>query len=238
LVQGLTRALGSNLVLNARVARLDRQSANWRLELENGAPIEAEQVVLACPSWQAATLVRALDHELGDWLEAIPSAPVAVVCVGWNEADVQAVQRGFGFLVPGRERLGVLGTLYDTWVFPDRSAPGTVLWRTIIGGARDRGAIDLDDGALVERTLRAYAKLLGLHATPHMTAVVRHLKGIPQYPVGHVERIGHIEERLQRHPGLMLTGNSYRGVAMNSCIKEAETLAARLTANVGAKENS
>jgi oxygen-dependent protoporphyrinogen oxidase len=240
IVQALSRALGSNLVVNARVARLDRQGTLWRLELENGAPMEAEHVVLACPSWQAAPLVRALDHELGDWLDAIPSAPVAVVCIGWKEADVQAVPRGFGFLVPGRERLGILGTLYDTWVFPDRSEPGTVLWRTMIGGARERGAIDLDDGALVERALRAYAKLLGLHATPHMTAVVRHLKGIPQYPVGHVERLGRIEDRLQRHPGLLLAGNSYRGVAMNSCIKEAATLAARFATDTGAgaKENA
>ena len=73
-------------------------------------------------------------------------------------------------LAPTRERLGILGTLYDSWIFPGRAPAGKVLWRSMIGGARDRGAIDLDDATLVQRALAASEKLLGVRATPELAA--------------------------------------------------------------------
>jgi oxygen-dependent protoporphyrinogen oxidase len=226
-VRALAGVLGPRLRCDANVTRIQRLGSGWRIEVDHGAPVEAERLVLACPSTQAAALVRSLDHALAELVERIPTAPVAVVALGWHERDVAAVARGFGYLVPTRERLGILGTVFDSWIFPERAPAGRVLWRTMIGGARDRGAIDLDDGALVQRALAAAGKLLGVTATPEMTAVVRHPRGIPQYPVGHQDRLTQIGDRLDRHPDLFLTGNSYRGVAMNACIREAEEMASR-----------
>lgn len=228
LVQALAQALGDALRLEAAAAGLVRRAGGWRVELEQGAPVEADQVVLACPAWVASRLLRSHDAELAEELGAIPSAPVAVVCLGWNAADLRDVKRGFGFLVPGREKLGVLGTLFDTWVFPNRSPQGKVLWRAMLGGARDRAALELADDELVRRTLDVLARLVGVRAQPEMTYVVRYPRGIPQYPVGHAERLARLDEHVARHPGLVLSGNSYHGIAMNSCIKEAEGLAARL----------
>jgi oxygen-dependent protoporphyrinogen oxidase len=233
LVRALAGALGARLRCDARVLRIERRASGWQLEVERGAPLEAERLVLACPAWHAMPLVASLDHELAELLNGIPSAPVAVVALGWNERDLAGVERGFGFLVPTRERLGILGTVFESWIFPQRAPAERALWRTMIGGARERGAIDLDDGALVQRALAAIAKLLGVRATPEMTAVVRHTRGIPQYPVGHGQRLERIEDRLSRHPGLALAGNSYRGVAMNACIREAEAAAARWDTSSG-----
>jgi len=228
LVQALACHLGERLRTDSPIVGLARGARGWRLEIKGGAPLEAEQVVLACPSWAAAPLLRSHDAELAAELAAIPSAPVAVVCLGYDERDLVGVVPGLGFLVPGRERSPILGTLFDTWLFPGRSPAGRVLWRAMLGGARDPGAVDLGDEQLVERVLGAFAGLLGLHAAPLVTYVVRHPRGIPQYPVGHPARLVRLDEQLARHPGLYLCGNSYRGIAMNSCIKEAETLAARL----------
>ena len=228
IVRTLGSTLGDNLRCSSPVSRLERSRGGWRVELEHGPTLEAERVVLACPAWKAAPLVAPLDAALASELGAIPSAPVAVICLGYAEGDVARVQPGFGFLVPGRERLGILGTLFDTWVFPNRSPQGRVLWRAMIGGARDPEAIDLDDAALVSRALATYDKLLGLRAAPEMTYVVRYPRGIPQYPVGHPQRLQRIEALVRRHPGLQLSGNSYHGISMNSCIKEAEALAAQI----------
>jgi oxygen-dependent protoporphyrinogen oxidase len=181
--------------------------------------------VLANPAWKAAPLLTAVDAELAAAVGAIPSAPVAVVCLGWSDDAVQHLERGFGFLVPGRERLPILGTLFDTWVFPNRSPTGRVLMRTMIGGARDPGCLDESDAQLTERALGALRRLLDLRADPEMIFVVRHARGIPQYPVGHARTLAQITTRLARYPGLHLAGNSYRGIAMNACIKEAEALA-------------
>lgn len=226
LVRALAQANAAHLTTGQRLASLRPQAGAWRLDFEAGGTLDCERVVLACPAWHASGLVQPLDPALASELDAIPSAPVVVVCVGWKEADVASVAPGFGFLLPSRERFGILGTLFDSCVFPARAPKGHALWRTMLGGARERGVIDLDDGAITDRVLRAYEKLLGVRAAPDMVYIVRHARGIPQYPVGHVERVRRIEARTALLPGLTLSGNSYHGISMNACIKEAETLAA------------
>ena len=232
LVHALHSQLEARLHLATPVAKLARAHNCWMLGSSDGRTLEAERVVVASPAWTAGPLLAGLDPELGARVAGIPSAPVVVVCLGFAESDVQHVVRGFGFLVPGRENLPILGTLFDTWVFPNRSQPGHVLFRTMIGGARDPGAVDAGDDELTERALVALRQLLGVRAQPEMLYVVRHRRGIPQYPVGHPTTLAHIETALGRHPGLLLTGNSYRGISMNSCIKEAEIVAERLAATL------
>jgi len=227
-VQALAASLGDRLRCNARVGSLERAANLWRVGTESGHELESEEVVVACPAWHAAPLLRSLDAGLGAEIAAIESAPVAVVCTGYAEPAVAHLPRGFGFLVPGRERLGILGTLFDSWVFPNRAPQGRVLWRTMLGGARGRGELDRSDDDLVRRVLEVFEKLLGLRATPEMISVVRHPRGIPQYAVGHLERLRRIETLLERHPGLHVAGNSYRGISINACSRDAETLAARL----------
>ena len=200
----------------------------WRVALCGSGSLEAEHLVLASPAWKVAPLLRPLDADLAAAAERIPSAPVAVVCLGFAAKDVQHLQPGFGFLVPGREGLPILGTLFDSWVFPARADASHVLMRTMIGGSRDAGAVDASDADLVERALGTLRRLLDLRADPEMLFVVRHPRGIPQYPVGHGRTLESLDTALARHPGLHLSGNSYRGIAMNSCIKEAEALASRL----------
>jgi oxygen-dependent protoporphyrinogen oxidase len=228
LVQALAARLGERLHLGAACEGLSRSASTWRLAVAGGAGVEAEQVVLASPAWHAATLLRDLDAELANTVAAIPSAPVAVVCMGFPAAALAHVERGFGFLVPGREKLPILGTLFDSWVFPNRAGDDRVLLRAMLGGARDPGAVEATDATLVERSLSALRQLIALRAEPDMVFVVRHARGIPQYPVGHADTLRRIDAALERHPGLHLTGNSYRGIAMNACIKEAEAVAERL----------
>jgi oxygen-dependent protoporphyrinogen oxidase len=228
-VHRLAESLGERLHLSLGVEDLTAATQDrWTLSLTNGASLEAERVVLANPAWKAETLLRPLDGELADAVGRIPSAPVAVVCLGFRREDLRHLQPGFGFLVPGREKLPILGTLFDTWVFPNRSQEDQVLFRTMIGGSREPEALEETDAQLQDRALGTLSRLLGLRADPQMVFVVRHLRGIPQYPVGHPTTLQHIDAALARHPGLFLTGNSYRGIAMNSCIKEAEALASRL----------
>jgi oxygen-dependent protoporphyrinogen oxidase len=233
-VLALAEQLGTQLRLATAVEGLVRSNRTWKLSLPNDGEVEAERVVIASPAWKAATLLRDLDADLAREVAAIPSAPVVVVCLGFTEQKLRGVEPGFGFLVPGRENLPILGTLFDTWVFPNRSQEGHVLLRTMIGGARDPNAMEETDEQLTTRALSALRRLLGVHADPEMVLVVRHPRGIPQYPVGHPQTLERIDAALAAHPGLALTGNSYRGIAMNACIKEAEALATQWAAGTKA----
>ncbi len=235
LVDRLVERLGTRLQLGSPVQHVAaRPGGGWQLELGHGGAgdvrttLDCEQLVVASPAWAAADVLRELDAPLADTLASIPSAPVAVVCLGYTNDDVQHVQRGFGFLAPGREKMPVLGTLFDTWVFPNRSPEGHVLARAMIGGAREPEAVHENDAQLVERATRTLAGLIGLRRDPKFTYVMRHPRGIPQYNVGHAATLEAIDVRLRVHDQLYLCGNSYRGVAMNACIKEAESLAERM----------
>jgi oxygen-dependent protoporphyrinogen oxidase len=100
----------------------------------------------------------------------------------------------------------------------------------MLGGARDRSAIEATDQALIDKAAATLSGLAGVHAAPLFTRVIRHERAIPQYEIGHAERLTAIEGRLRRHPGLFLAGNSYRGIAINACIADAPLVAERVRA--------
>jgi oxygen-dependent protoporphyrinogen oxidase len=144
---------------------------------------------------------------------------VVVVAMVFDASPSLPVPDAFGFLAPRDEGLRILGTLYDSSIFPGH-APGHLrLFRTMVGGRRDPEAVALDDGALIEIVARDLRRAWGFFKEPRAVKVIRHPLGIAQYERGHAEVLAAIE---RASPGwLRLAGSSYRGVAINACIKEA-----------------
>ena len=97
---------------------------------------------------------------------------------------------GFGFLVPSREKRGILGTVADSNVFPGRAPAGSVLFRTMVGGARSPHLAELPDGQLLDRVQSDLRDIMGLSAEPEFVKIYRHEKAIPQYLVGHAAQAG------------------------------------------------
>ncbi len=221
----LLSELTGQVALNSRVAAIIGPDATrpraWNLTTEAGDNHDADVVVLTIPSPQAAPLLTELDRELGRAVSDIPTASLAVVALGYSEADIDRPPDGFGFLVPRGEGIRMLGCLWDSSVFPGRAAPGRVLLRAMIGGAHDPRAVDLDDDTLLEIVREELSKVMGLDAKPVVTRVFRHPLGIGQYTVGHGERMKTIHARLEDLPGLWLAGSSYYGISMNNCIQKA-----------------
>ncbi len=224
LIDALARRSGAEVRLGARVASLSN-GARYRVEVEGGNAIEADAVVLASGGAASATIVRSLDAELAGGLAEIPSAPMAVVCLGYDEARLPRPLEGFGFLVPRGEGLRLLGALWDSSIYPGRAPSGAALIRVMLGGAHDPGAAALDDEALVALARQGLADTMGIRAEPAFQRVFTHPLGIPQYVTGHLDRLARIDARLARHPGLAVAGNSFRGIAINNCIAEAGPLA-------------
>lgn len=190
--------------------------------------IEADAVVLAGPALESAEIVRGFDQGLSSMLAGIPTASLAVVCLGYDARALDAERgplNGFGFLVPRSEGVRILGALWETSIYPRRAPDGKALLRVMIGGALDPDAVSLDDEALLGVVRHDLKSTMGLGIAPEFVRIIRHRRGIPQYTVGHLDRLRQIEARLQAHPGLWLAGNSYRGVAINSCVAEADGIA-------------
>ena len=230
LARAAATALGPSLRLGAAATALRRSGSRWRVEAAGGG-LEADAVVLASPPSASARLVGDLDDRLAAELSGIPSAGLAVVALGYAERDLPRPLDGFGFLVPRGEGPRILGVLWDSSIYPGRAPSGRVLMRAMIGGALDPEAVRLEDAALLDVVRRDLRTTMGLSSEPGFVRVFRHPLGIPQYVVGHLDRLARIEARLLRLPGLFVAGNGYRGVAINSCVAEAVPLAERVQAS-------
>ncbi|MDH3592549.1 MAG: FAD-dependent oxidoreductase, partial [Planctomycetota bacterium] len=154
---------------------------------------------------------------LRDALDRIPTAPVAVVAMAFRRDQVTAPD-GFGFLAPHGQGLRVLGTLYESSIFPGRAPDGIGLFRTMVGGRRDPDAVDLDDAALQELVLADLRRAWGRVPTPSLVAIHRWRLGIAQYELGHAALLQTIAA--QCPPWLRLAGSGYRGVSFNACVAE------------------
>lgn len=215
---------GDGLVLSTAATGIRRTATGWEVMAEtDGAArtFPADAVVLSCPAYDAARLLRIAAPGAVEPLGGIPYAPVAVVATAFARDEVARPLDGFGFLIPGTERRPILGTLWDSSVFEDRAPPGMVLLRSMAGGARRPDVAEMPDSDLVAIVRAQLADLMGIRAAPRLVRVYRWDRGIPQYDLGHLGRVAAAEAALAREPGLFLCHNAYRGIALADCCREA-----------------
>lgn len=227
LVETLAARLGSSLVLDARVTGLKRSSIGWSVEtMTKGEKrvLPADAVVLSCPAYEAARLLGRESPSASEQLMSIHYAPVTVVATAFRQEDCGNLD-GFGFVIPRREGRPILGTLWDSSIFENRAPKGYALLRTMVGGARSEGHAALPDKEIVEMVCTQLRELMGIKATPERVWIWRHERGIPQYEVGHQERLFLIDKGLKRVPGVFLCHNAYRGIALSDCAREAQATA-------------
>ncbi len=209
LTRALAERLGDRVRLNTPVERIQTSPL---AVLAGGERIAAERVVVAVPPPVASTLLPGLQPELG----AMPSAPIAAVHLVYRQADVPPMN-GFGWLAPSSELRDALGALWVSSAFPGH-APGHVLVRVMVGGARDPMAALLHEDQLVERCRSVLAAVQDVHAEPVETHVAAHRSGIPQYAPGHAARVRRLQDAV---PGVRFLGWGYTGIGVNHCIEAA-----------------
>ncbi len=230
-LQVLTEALARRLPAGAvrtgvAVERVQRVAGGrWRLDWDSGQE-EVDGVVVALPAPRAAEVLRAQDEDLSRRLGFIRYGSSATVSLACREADVAHALDGFGFVVPAREGMSLLGCTFVHRKYAGRAPAGHVLLRAFHG---DRSR-PLGNADLVEATLRDLESLVGLRGVPLFTQVVRYPDAMPQYGLGHLDLVAEIEERLAAYPGLALAGNAYRGVGVPDCVRSGEAAAEALMA--------
>jgi len=151
-----------------------------------------------------------------------------VVCLGYRKEKIKTPVDAFGFLIPSREKRKILGTLYDSSIFPNRAPEGYVLLRSMVGGARFSDLARENEPKLLDLVKGELAVIMNIRSDPDFMRVYRHDMAIPQYTVGHLERLRNIDALLQKHKNLYLTGNAYRGVSVNDCIENSFMLAEKI----------
>jgi oxygen-dependent protoporphyrinogen oxidase len=226
LVEALRDRLPAPPVLGVRVRRIEpRPGGGWVVVGEGRDRWEADTVVLACPAYAQAEALADLDPVLAEQVGGIAYNRIAVVALGYRSADVPRPFDGFGYIAPQRTRRDLLGVQWCSAIYPGRAPEGMVLWRALCGGWHRADVVDWPDERLVG-AVRAELRLAqGVTAAPAFVHVARWDRAIPQYRLGHPERVAAIQARAARYEGLVLAGNAYHGVALNDCTEQAQKLA-------------
>ena len=232
--RALAEFLGDRFVGNRPAAAVRRAGAGWRVEFADGSSELSDVVAVATGPWSASRLVAGSSAALSEVLAEIPPAPAVVAALGFATSDLERRLDGFGFLVPPGEPLRMLGCLWSSTTFAHRAPPGRALLRVLLGGPGDPGIMDLPDDQLLSIVLGELDRTMGLKGPPEMVRIIRWPRAIPQYTVGHGERLARIARELEKLPGLFVLGNGYRGIALNDCVTSAQAVADTILTPAGA----
>ncbi|MFM8274502.1 MAG: protoporphyrinogen oxidase [Gemmata sp.] len=230
LVGALGEQLGSAIKLDSTVESVSQAAgvAPWEVYGRSGRAWFADAVVLSCPAYEQAAILTELNPKLAEEAAAIPYNRIAVVALGYRREHCPGSLDGFGYIAPQNTRRDVLGVQWCSSIFPDRAPPGFVLWRALCGGVHRAEQVDWDDDRLARAVHEEMKLALGVTGEPVFRRVVRWPNAIPQYVIGHLDRVARIDALAAKHPGLFLTGNAYRGVAMADCVEQADLTAAKV----------
>ncbi len=205
----------------SRVERVERlREGSYRLHLSNSQPIDVDAVIVATLADSAEKLLRGIDAELADILDTIPNAASATVSLGYRKADVEGRFDGFGMVIPTSEGRKIMACTYSSIKWSHRVPDDEhVLVRTFVGGAHNQHLVELGDEEMLDLVLSEMRDIYGITADPVVSKIYRWPAAMPQYNLGHQERVKKIMELASRHEGLYLAGGSYNGVGVPDCVK-------------------
>jgi oxygen-dependent protoporphyrinogen oxidase len=212
----LIAALHPEHLIQGKAESVIQHGQGWQVRV-NGNWLQASHVVIACPAHQAALLLAELDSALSKQLGGIPHSSARIVSMGFRNLNIF---KGFGLLIPKKERLNLMAATWVNNKFPGRAAPGLFLVRAFFRQP-------------TKEPVRELQHLLGFKNEPEFMRSYEWPESLPQYAVGHAALVLGLESRAAQLPGLHLIGNAYHGVGIPDCVRLAHQVAAQIAAQIG-----
>jgi oxygen-dependent protoporphyrinogen oxidase len=228
LVRALAAKLGASLHSGFEVVQIRKQACGFAALAKAQRQIEeikAEHLILATPTNISQKLLSTVDAAFAKPFSEIEYAATAVVSLGYRIEDVGHSLAGFGFLAPRSTGLRVLGTVWNSSLFPDRAPAGHALMTSFVGGATDPGAAALSEEELAALVHGEIAPILKIRQRPVFSAVAALPRAIPQYNLGHLGRLKTLQALLLQNPGLWFAGNYFDGPSIGACVERALLIA-------------
>jgi len=211
----------THLQVGVVATALRRSEGGYEVELDDGRVLDADGVVLAAPAFAVAELLAELDPGLaGEHRQIRYASSVIVTLALAGDPGLD----GYGYVVPRAEGSDVLACTWSSSKWEGRAQPGPALVRLYLGRFGGTDVTEEPDDGLVDRA-RVELRLVGIDHEPDRAWIHRWPQGMPQYLLGHPERLERINAALERHPGLALAGAAYRGVGIPDCIHSGEEAA-------------
>jgi oxygen-dependent protoporphyrinogen oxidase len=225
LVDALASRLERSIRSSADVTLLEREHDRWQVTLSDGSHLEADALICAAPAYAAAQLIRGIESRVADHLGYISYASAATVNLTYRACDFPKPPDAFGFVVPAIEQRKIIAGSFSSLKFEGRAPQGYILARVFLGGVLQSEMLNLSDSEMVAAACAEFSDLLGVTADPGITEVQRWPAAMPQYAVGHLERVAKIETAIADVPNLFLAGAAYRGVGIPDCVRSGENAA-------------
>lgn len=230
--QALADSLGPERVwLDSSATRIISDGDDWQVSVRHNGHdelLEAQHVIVATPAYAAANLVANLDGAAANALRDIPYPAVSVVHLAYERGNVAHPLDGFGMLCPSREGRKVLGILWPSSLFEGRAPEGTVLTTSFIGGARAPELARQSPDQLIATAVAEHEALLGARGEPLLAKTITWQRAIPQYTIGHAQRIEAIRRLEAKNPGLHLLANYRGGISVPQCWQNGRALAEQI----------
>ena len=208
----------------------------WQVELEDGEIIEADAVIASCAAYRAADFLETTDAALAESLRSIEYASSAIVASGHALSDIRHPLDAYGLVVPHQENRDVLAISFTSRKYSGRAPEGKVILRTFVGGALQPELMNHSDTAIEEIVNRELSEILGVQKPAEWMRTFRYTRAMPQYHVGHLQRVDAIDDLVAQYRGLALSGNAYRGVGVPDVIHSGECAAERILQEIGGSE--
>ncbi|MBE0408667.1 MAG: protoporphyrinogen oxidase [Anaerolineales bacterium] len=221
-------AAGVELRLNTSAQTVERTANGYSLVTTCGEVISADCIILATPSFVTADLVSGFAPQLVAELRPIEYVSTATVTLAFHEKDLPRPLDGYGYVIPRRAGRRALACTWTSTKFPHRAPDGYALLRVFIGRAGQEEEIDWNDSFLSATAREEVNLTLGINTDPLFERVHRWEKAMPQYALGHPQRLKRIEEILTVYPGLAVAGNAYQGIGIPDCIHSGELAAEKI----------
>ncbi len=223
-----------NIQLGRSVRRLSRDEQQWCLMTRQaGRPVESahyDAVILALPAYVAAQVLAQIDPLLAEQLHSISYAPAAIACLGYAKSQFPQPLKSFGTVVANDGTRVALAVSHSSLKFPHRAPEDHYLVRVFLGGALRPELLEKSDAELLRLAADELQVIYATQGVPKIQRLVRWERGMPQYELGHVEKVADIFERVSALPGLALAGNAYSGVGMPPCVRSGTEAADRVLA--------
>jgi oxygen-dependent protoporphyrinogen oxidase len=204
-----------------RVDKITKTDNNYEVYLNNGETLYADCIVAATP--HKVTQAMFSQYSFFDPLKSVPSTSVATVALAFPEAAIKKDIDGTGFVVSRRSDYSITACTWTHKKWAHSTPKGKVLLRCYVGRSGDETIVDLSDDQIIKIVLEDLKKTMDITLDPDFTIVSRWKNSMPQYTVGHKQRLETINEHLKRElPGVVLAGSSYGGVGVPDCIDQGE----------------
>ncbi|RSK26339.1 protoporphyrinogen oxidase [Bacillus sp. HMF5848] len=220
-VDAIEAELTKTLILKStRVKHVSKMTDNmYDVYLNNGEHLRADAIIVTTPHQITESIFP--DYEFFAPFRNVPSTSVATVALAFNEGDVENTHEGTGFVVSRNSDYTITACTWTNKKWPHSAPEGKVLLRCYVGRAGDEMIVDLSDDEIVKIVLDDLSKIMNVNAQPLFSVVSRWKESMPQYTIGHKDRIKEIKENMQTElPGVYLAGSSYEGLGLPDCIDQ------------------